>query len=85
MFTLVSWGIALAGQKQEHSQGASLALADLDRALEIDAGYARAWNSRGLALKALGRDKEALAAFDQGAKDHGGFGEDTGKAGDSTY
>lgn len=39
------------------------ALAALDRALQIDAGYGEAWLGRGLALQRLGRHADALAAF----------------------
>jgi Flp pilus assembly protein TadD len=39
---------------------------DIDRAIEIYAGNARAWNSKGLALMALGRDAEANVAFARG-------------------
>ena len=42
-----------------------MASAGIDRALAVDVHYLAAWNNKGLALFALNRLDEALAALDQ--------------------
>ena len=42
------------------------AVAHLAEAVRLDPGYSAAWKHYGKALAALGRQVEALAAFDQG-------------------
>lgn len=41
------------------------ALEMYDRALQIDRGYAKAWNNRSLALSKLGREQEASDSRNQ--------------------
>lgn len=57
---LVSRGAAFM-----HTGQMTTAAADLDRAIEADPAYARAYHLRGLVREAQGRDDDALADFDK--------------------
>lgn len=54
----VEKGLALVREGQ-----AELALADFARAIGLDAGFAKAYAARGVALEALGRGDEAKADY----------------------
>jgi Flp pilus assembly protein TadD len=54
----------LISYKLRYEQGKhNEAIQALDKAIEIDPQYAKAWNKKGDALKSLGRITEADAAF----------------------
>lgn len=56
-------GLFLLAAIQRFSRRPLEALATAARLIELDRGYGRAYQERGLCLRALGRDGEALAAF----------------------
>jgi tetratricopeptide (TPR) repeat protein len=60
--------LAVAQRMQQQLPGA---LATLDRLIELNPSYGRAWQERGHSLRDLGRDEEALAAY-QRAVTHNG-------------
>ena len=56
-------GLFLLAAIQRFSRRPLEALATSSRLIEIDSGYGRAYQERGLCLRALGRDGDALTAF----------------------
>ncbi|MFC8718029.1 tetratricopeptide repeat protein [Kitasatospora sp. NPDC057198] len=60
-----AFGHLLRGEAHSSAERHGPALADLDRAIELDPEYVRAFGSRGRALAALGRYEEALADFER--------------------
>ena len=53
------------GKLQSAGQDYKQAIASYDKALEIKPDYHEAWNSRGIALRNLGRYEEAIASYDK--------------------
>jgi len=58
-----AWAIASRGQAYLTLKRYDQALADLNRAIELDPDDAEAIGSRGQACRLLGREEEALADF----------------------
>ena len=55
-------GVEQQGQRRAFLKRYDEALAAYDRALALDPKYAFAWNNKGIALRALGREAEAQEA-----------------------
>ncbi|MFF4291651.1 tetratricopeptide repeat protein, partial [Streptomyces sp. NPDC001633] len=60
-----AWGRCERGDALRVTGRDEEALADYDRALELDPGYAYAYASRGVSLSNLGRHEEGLADLDR--------------------
>ncbi|MER6089367.1 tetratricopeptide repeat protein [Streptomyces bluensis] len=62
---MMAWGLCERGDALRSAGQHQAALADYDRALDLDPGYASAYASRAVSRAELGRHEEALADLDR--------------------